>query len=184
MSSSGETAGRGLGALAIIIAIVALVVSLGIVGPEGRQGPEGAQGPSGPGTLMAQDSADGGASIGSTCTHYTGAEVAITVPGPGNIVVSAKVQVSITHASSTRTLLHVVISDAATDCTADGNQSILDLPANLPGDKYTHTVIVLKSFAVAAAGTYTYHVNGKMLIGVDPADSFQYASMVAVFYPQ
>ena len=152
-------------------------------GPSGSQGPTGPTGPIGNGTLEADASHVGVQTIGATCTHYAGAEVAITVPGPGRVVVMTTLRLQVNHTAGTMDVSWSFIGSTPTDCVVDANATVYTLEATVPDIIGTFTTFVLKAFAVSGAGTFTFYVNGQMPSGQDAADIFQAASMVAVFYP-
>ena len=157
---------------------------MGLQGPPGLQGPQGQQGPPGPGSLMAYDELDSQVAIGSICTHYVGAEVTISVPGPGTIVVSAVVQVQVDHTSSSADdIVFLVVSAMTTDCALAPSTAVVNVIAGEPIGAYAKTVPIMRGFAVNAAGTYTYNVNGVMWMGASASDAFLRAVTVAVFYP-
>ena len=122
--------------------------------------------------------------IGSTCTHYPGADVVILLPRAGTVVVSATVGVGINHTFGLADEARIVIAASDSDCAITNSTAFVSVPASSPQDSaYYVTVPLLRSFPVAGAGTYVVHVNGVMALGADSYDRFDSASLVAAFYP-
>lgn len=164
--------GERLSVLAVALSLVAIVVAVLMPGPPGA------------GTIMAQGSQGGPVTIGSTCTHYPGAEVVITVPRAGAVVVSATVGVGINHTFAVADEARIVLATSDTDCAITDSTAFVSVPASSPQDSaYYVTVPLLRSFPVAGAGTYAFRVNGVMAQGADSYDRFDSASLVATFYP-
>lgn len=158
----------------------------GGTGPEGPPGPQGPTGPIGPignGSLEVDSSHAGVQTIGATCTHYAGAEVTVTVPGSGRVVVMTTLRLQLNHTAGTMDVSWSFVGSAPTDCVVDANPAVYTVEAMVPSVIGTFTTFVLKAFAVSGAGTFTFYVNGQMPSGQDAADTFLAASMVAVFYP-
>ncbi len=198
--------GTALGATALALAIVAMAMNAAIPGPAGAAGPPGApgakgdkgdtgangtagpggpagpRGPPGPGALMVNGSVYATVPIGAGCTRYAGSEVTLTVPGPGTIVVSAVLVVLLEHAAGTRDDNWDMLSDSTTDCSYSATAALAVVTDSEPTDIYWESVPLLRTFAVPAAGTYTYGINGVMHFGASALDAFYSASVVAVFY--
>lgn len=184
-----------LGMAALALAVVALIVALVIPGPvgpagtngsngaTGATGPQGPQGPAGAGTLMATNATNAEVTIGSACTTYASAEVTITVPRAGRVVISANVMLDLSHTLGTRDVAFVVVQNNTASCPDDPYLGIMVVQANLPADTYWQSIPVMKNYTLGSAGTYTFYVNGRMTAGADPGDLFWYANLVAVFYP-
>ena len=133
---------------------------------------------------MASDTNNLTQTIGSTCTHYTGAEVSITVPGPGTIVVSANVKILLDHTWGTESVAHIVVHNTTNTCNENPYVGIAAIPSGgSTSAQYYFTIPILITFSVSAAGTYTYNVNGRILVQQNAGDVFLYSTMVAVFYP-
>ncbi len=132
---------------------------------------------------MAHNSRGGPFTIGSSCTHYPGAEVAIRVPGPGTVVVSATVGVGIGHEFGIADEARIVVAFSKTDCALNNHTAFVSVPPTLPTDRlHFVTVPLLRPFVVPIGGSYTYYVNGVMAQGADATDRFDSASLVATFY--
>ena len=168
---AARTAQR-LSTLAALLAVLALAVALVV--------------PSlvGPGSRTAHASRGGPLLIAATCTHYTGAEVSIAVPGSGTVVVSATVGVGINHTYGVSDTARLVLGSSASDCALDNTTAFVSVPFSLPTDPFHYTTVpLLRSFPVAAAATVTFYSNGIMDAGAGPGDRFDSASLTAVYYP-
>ncbi len=202
MSAPAGPAGGGLAkalsVVALLLAVAAIALNLAIPGPAGPKGdtgapgtngtngapgPQGPTGPAGPGTLMAASTTTGTVTIEFACTHYTNAEVSLAVPGPGTIVVSATIMINLNHVSGTEDDGFFRVAPDTTTCANDPYMSIGDVAGPEPSGSYWMTVPAELTSSVTASGTYTFYVNGRMVIGQDAGDHFFYANMVAVFYP-
>ncbi len=173
-----------LSAAAISIAIFALLLSLVVPRPTGGVGPGGPQGPTGLMTLAAYDEQEEGWTINATCTHYSTAEVSITVPGPGTIVASATIQVTLEHATGVEDLVWMFIGMTAVDCTLGSRLIIANVEEAEGAGNYIETVPGIRPLAVTAPGTYSFYVNGFMVNDQSQGDEFTRAELVAIFYPQ
>ena len=133
---------------------------------------------------MAEHARGGVSTIGSSCTHYPGAEVAISVSGPGTVVVSATVGIGINHTFGLNDEARVVLAATDLDCTISNHTAFVSVPAPLPSDSsYYQTIPLLRTFSVTSARTYTFYVNGVMAQGGDANDRFDSASLVATYHP-
>ena len=161
----------GLSALAVVLSALALGAALLASGLAPR-------------TLVAQASRGGPVTIGATCTHYPGAQVSISVPGPGTVVVSATVGVGINHTFGLNDTARIVVASSPMDCTLDNYTGFISVPRALSTDSaYFETIPLLRAFGVSGRSTITIYVNGVMDSGFDPRDRFDSASLVATFYP-
>ncbi len=149
----------------------------------GAQGPQGLQGPQGNGTIMASDTQQGGQLIGSSCTHYTGSEITITVPSGGKIVITATVTIQVEHSLNVRDTVQLFLGGTISDCTTDAYYAAWRIDSNLPDSTHHFPTPLQETFTVSTAGTYTFYLNGIMVEGSSAADLFSHSSMVAVFYP-
>lgn len=158
---------------AVILSVLALAsafVSPGIMTPR---------------SVMARHSNGGYAAIGATCTHYPGAEVSISVPGAGTVIVSATVGVGVNHTFGISDTAVIVVGSSTSECTVNNYTAFVSVPYSLPTDPYHFiTVPLLRSFSVDASSTMTFYVNGLMSLGASSGDRFDSASLVAVFYPR
>jgi hypothetical protein len=132
---------------------------------------------------MVNSSYSGSQAIGAICTHYVGGEVTITVDGPGMVVVWASLHFEIDHDVGDQDYLLAYIGESDADCTLDDHMRIEGLHAATPSQGFVSAVNLHEPFAVAGAGTYTYYMNGEMVLGAVTLDNFVAVSMIAVFYP-
>jgi len=154
----------------------------GPAGPAGSQGPTGPTGPPGPGSLAASASSVNADPLSATCTHMTGAEVMLTVPGPGMVVVTSAARVQLVNAAVDDIVI-LFIGETSTECISDGWRSSLRMSGGLPDGVYIESMPVMKSFPIASSGTYAYYLNGQMNSGAGNGDAFFTAAITAVFYP-
>ena len=137
----------------------------------------------GRGTIASYDEQEGGWTINATCTHYGDANVSITVPGPGTIIVTATIQVTLAHAAGTEDLVWMFIGRTATDCALGTRLLIANVEETEGSGNYIETVPGIRPVDVTGAGTYTFYVNGFMVNGQSSGDEFTRAEIVAVYYP-
>ena len=178
-SSRSGNVSLGLSIAAIVVALGAVGIGWAIPGPAGVPGPPG---PRGNGTIMANGGIERLTQVTSTCARSVGSEVSITVPGPGTIVATAKVWVALEHSGGATDQI-VVTVNATTNCTRDLWAGDALASFSLPADYYYYNVPVVRPFGVAAAGTYTYGVNGVMLQGASAGDGIHKSILVLVYYP-
>lgn len=121
------------------------------------------------------------------------AQVTIAAPASGNIVVWATAYINITHTSGTEKELLLAIGSSATDCGTIYDETIWTDPAaeptwattnGYPSGAIIRTFQVMRSFAVSAAGSYTYYLNGEETQGnVATTDNFYFSTMYAMYVP-
>jgi hypothetical protein len=109
----------------------------------------------------------------TACTNIPGAQVAITVPGPGKVEVMASVAVRLTHTMGIIDLMNLQFAANATDCNFIAGYGQAWVQGSLPNGNYIYTLPVTKIFDVPAAGTYTFHLNANMESGGDGTDTVQ-----------
>ena len=161
----------GLSVLAV--ALSALALGVAVLAPRPA-----------PGSFTVHESRGGPVTIGASCTHYPGAEVSLSPPGPGTVVVSATVGVGINHTFGIDDEARIVVASGPTDCTLDNFTAFVSVPRALATSSfYFETVPILRPFPIRVAGPYTFYVNGVIASGWDPIDRFDSASLVATFYP-
>jgi hypothetical protein len=203
-----EASGSKMASVSMVLSVVAIVLALvlafvlpgpaGVTGPEGATGATGApgsdgsngsdgadgpMGPAGPGTLMNYSSDLNGPTIGGACTNYADLDLNITVPSNGTIVVTALVLVHIDHTLTIEDRWIITVSQDPGFCGVNPPGYFIDV---VPSD--TANTIVWESGSVqvifpVTAGSYTFHLNGRMVSGPDAGDWFDRGNMVAVFYP-
>jgi hypothetical protein len=158
----------------------------GPVGPTGATGATGATGPAGPAGsgIVSTDTSGSTTYLTTTCLNYANAAVTITVPGPGTVVVQANAYMIADHTTGTRNYMILGIGTTMTDCGSVYDESRWDIPAAWPtASGISQTVPVARSFTIAAAGTYTYYLNGYMSSGyVASTDRFWFANLIATFH--
>jgi len=192
--------GLALSTVAIVLSVLALVAALLVPGPTGPTGPQGgtgaigpqgpigptgppgAQGPAGPSAITDSVNDFASIQIGSVCTHYTGSDVTVTVPGPGTIVIWATVSVGLNHTIGTIDSAWILLSDRASDCVRGPSTGYGYVWGADPSGMHYETVPLLRSFSVSGSGSTTYGVNGIMSLGQDSGDTFVSAFITAVFY--
>lgn len=122
--------------------------------------------------------------IGSSVTQYDDAQVTLTVPGPGYIVVESQLWLYLSHTSGTDDRFYGGISASPTTMPSGYYRSALDIPGTWPTDTtINQTLYVHNTFSVTASGTYTYYLVGQMTSGQDAGDYFWYAHMRGVYHP-
>lgn len=123
--------------------------------------------------------------IQSTPTQYDDAQVTLTVPGPGYVVVTSNVQVRLSHTMGTTDRLLVGHSDDALSLGASTKQHVFDIPSAYPSSSDTrHSFALATTHGVTAPGTYTFYLVGEMASGQSAGDDFWFASTTAIFYPE
>ncbi len=155
----------------------------GAQGPTGPQGPQGPVGPAGPGALFETDTSGATTTLGSGCTHYSGAEVTITVPADGRVIVMSQVRIHIDHTSGTEDVWHIAVGTSATDCGTAFTQWVGSVTSNAPTDPSIELTGAPMGHFLVTAGTYTYYINGYMSGGQNVNDVFWFSIMIAIFYP-
>jgi len=148
----------------------------------GAQGPQGFPGTPGGGTILASRGALSGWPLSQPCAYYQGAEVTMTVPGPGTVVVTAMVTIRIDHTSGNTDGIDLYLDVIADWCAGDGWGGGAFVDPSEPTAFYYEHVPLLEPFTVTA-GTYTFYINGTGFAAGGIGDSFWLASVVAVFYP-
>src|SRR3989454_9555366 len=187
MPPAGGRMGTLLSAAAVVIAILALILSLAVPGPlgatgargaPGAMGPQGPAGPTGPrglpgdvgpaglpgpagaGTIMA--SAGTGpntvtVTIGASCTNYDAISVTITVPSSGNVVVTAQVYVLLSHTTGTEDRLALIASDAPASCGGYPWYWVATIEASEPPQTPTERSRAFQNVFPRTAGGQTAH---------------------------
>ena len=120
------------------------------------------------------------------CINYQ--TVNISVPGPGNVTVSAYTHYWIEHTAGTTDGFASMIRTTPGDCSlVFGLESTFAI-SEIPGAWATDTLInqelsVFAVFPVGAAGTYTYYLNTDMWNGESSGDEIVNGVMIVVYYP-
>jgi hypothetical protein len=121
--------------------------------------------------------------IGASCTNYNAISVSIAVPSRGNITVTAQVYVLLSHTTGTEDRLALIVSDAPGSCGNYPWYWFTTIEASEPTQTSTERSGTFQNVFPVTAGTYTYYVDGWMVVGQDANDRYQTANMFAVFYP-
>lgn len=210
MNGSREGLWKAVSVVSLHIAVIALIVPFMIfppAGPEGPQGETGAQGPQGlqglqgsqgdigpqgpegpqglpgPRTILTTSVTGVTRTIGPTCTHYSDAEITITVPSNGTIVVTAQMQIVINHTSGTSDRWLLAVGEDPTDCSSIREIWRGSITADAPSDSPIYRTGAPTRVFTVTPGTYTYYANGFMTVGQDAYDRFVNCVMFAAFYP-
>ena len=142
----------------------------------------GSQGSPGPGALMAASNGTGNVVIGDSCTNYIGAEVTITVPADGVIVVSALVGLRIDHINGVTDEWWISFDLSPGSCPGQPWTTAGVIASGI-GSGFYYQTVHLQSYFSVTAGTHTVYVNGLLWSGFGNNDQFRWYNMVAVFYP-
>jgi hypothetical protein len=128
--------------------------------------------------LAAVDTTASDTTIGGTCTHVTGAEVTLTAPAAGRVVVRA---VSVNRLDQNDAVVVLGIGRSATDCSfpAFAHAKASDGAAS---GAFRNTALVTASFDVTA-GPATYYLNGFMPINPGNATVLVGTLIEATFHP-
>ena len=122
--------------------------------------------------------------IGTSVTQYDDAQVELTVPGPGYVVVTSTVQARFDHAYGT---IDALILGHSTDpgmLPSGYSQVYDDIPAEFPTvSGYYRTFSVHSTHEVPSAGTYTYYLVGAMDLGGNAGDVFVSSQTTGIYYP-
>jgi len=175
-------AGLGLGQVALIVAVVALALgasALGISVANYRPSPAAS-----PGIVIAHATLGSGAvpipRLGH-CENISGLILKINVSGPGTVVVTASILVTLYHSSAYYAAAGIYVSNASTSCP--GAEVLAYIDNGVASGTYFDDVSAVGSFTVSAAGTASYYVTGyDYSTGTDYTQG-GYMVMVGVFYP-
>ena len=129
------------------------------------------------------DEEGGGWTINATCTHFANSQVSITVPGPGTIIASATIQVTLAHTAGIEDLVWISIDTMPADCPLGSRLLIANVEEAEGSGNYIETIPGIRPLDVTTAGTYSFYINGYMVNGQSGGDEFTRAELVAVFYP-
>jgi hypothetical protein len=134
--------------------------------------------------IMATNTSAATTYLTTTCQQYSGAQVTVTVPAAGTIVVEALAYMVINHTSGTEDYVVIGIADTTTSCDDAYSSGRLDIPSGWPTDSDIRQTITTRRAYAVTAGTYTYYLNGYIPIGYAAStDEFWFASMDATFIP-
>jgi len=153
----------------------------GATGATGATGPQGPAGPPGPGAVTAVHAVRSMITVPASCTHYTGAEVTITVPSAGQVLVYATVEIRTGHTLGMTDEVDLYLRTTSTTCGLDGTTMWTYHPAEEATGLYFDAMPLMNTFNVATGGTFTYYVNGYNFGETATADYFFSANIVAIF---
>lgn len=131
-----------------------------------------------------------GASPGTTAltstgwVNYDGDSVTVVCPGPGYVVVQSSAWMQAFHVNGVADRFFVAHGTTPTEGPLSNMYvACQQIPAALPTGTYEVTLPVLSQFAVTAAGSYTYFLNGNKAASSTSDIQFWYANTVATYYP-
>ena len=125
-----------------------------------------------------KDLEDGGA-----CTNYYSASM--NVPGPGQILVSAKLRARIEHATGTLSMLQFGVFTSPTACEfATGQDGMVWIPPESPTSLYLVDNTAALTFEVPEAGLYTFYLNGVKYSGAGGSQRFWGGNMTFTYTPE
>ncbi len=174
-----------LSAVAVVLAAAALVVAFAVPGPAGPGGATGAtggmgpRGPAGNGTIQGSFyDYNETALVMTNCTTDAGANVTLTLPARGTVVLTAFENFIVGHTTGTYDAIDLAGGTPANYCMFfRGNVYV---PASQPTGSYVLAGTLIVSLPILSAGTYTFSVSAVNYGGLAV---FEYVSMSAVFYP-
>jgi len=134
--------------------------------------------------VVASSTVSSDSDLASSCANYTGGTVTVNATGAGTVVVEANVRVMLYHTEGTMDRLFLAIGTDATDCSADADAVVWDIPSGYSSATGLYAFMVQKILSIPSPGSYTYYLNGYMSTGYSVGtDTFWRANIVAVFYP-
>jgi len=124
-------------------------------------------------------------SIGGTSwNQYDDAEVSVTVPGSGYVMVTSSVHVLLDHFSGTEDHLRVGHTDDLGDPPSSYSTFNHVIPSSYPSASEIDVGFTVSSMhEITSSGTYTYYLVGRMFSGQGFGDRFYYAETRAIYYP-
>ena len=126
--------------------------------------------------------ADNSTALGTSCTHAPGAEITVTVPSEGRLLVQAQAKMFINHTGGTLDSISTFIGAGPTDCSHQEGSYYLEIPTGLGNSNYALFAPTWAVFNLGQAGTYTLYLNGIKGGGNTQILGSQ-ARMTAVFTP-
>lgn len=119
-----------------------------------------------------------------TPTTYDDCNVALSVPGPGFITVTASVWVRVNHTAGTTDVVALNISASPGAMGEVYSRAVSTIPGAIPTTGQVDVGKTVTSvIPVTSAGTFTYYLVGQMTSGYDASDTFWYAQMSGIFHP-
>ncbi len=124
-------------------------------------------------------------SIGGTgWNQYDDAEVSVTVPGSGYVMVTSSVHVLLDHFNGTEDHLLVGHTDDLGDAPSPYSTFNYVIPSSYPSASEIDVGFTVSSMhEITSSGTYTYYLVGQMISGQGFGDQFYYAETRAIYYP-
>jgi hypothetical protein len=171
-------------------------------GPKGDKGEKGDRGETGPSTGPAGGALAGnypnptlatqpvvatgysGAStqIATTCTHYAGAEVTITAPSSGSVVVNANIVMLRSHTVGVNGSAYMGIQESPSTCNFSPGQAAFYFdPEGATAFTDAETTFPATMTFSVTPGSHTYYLNG--IKGGNDLEEFYYAALTATFIP-
>ncbi len=122
--------------------------------------------------------------LGTSCTHYAGAEVTIDAPSAGTVTVVGTSWMYLAHTNGVEDSFLVSIDESPTACQPSGEKnSAYTTPKSYPSFEHQYlTLPVIGTFSVSA-GSHTYYLNGYKEASSSDSVSFYYAALTATFIP-
>jgi hypothetical protein len=158
----------------------------GTDGTNGATGPTGPQGPPGPGAVVNGTYTQEETGLtNATCGAQFASGIGFTVKGPGTVVVTASVELEMTHTAGDFTDYDVSLANASATCDVFANSYVSgELTTTLPTTTYFFDVSLVQTFPVTTAGTYTIDVIAEATVFLgSESNNFVYSSVAGVFYP-
>jgi hypothetical protein len=118
----------------------------------------------------------------SGCSNYAAANITITAPVAGKVLVRANLGVTLSHTTGSQNDLYANLASTATDCVqAYGYRNYWVLSSPEPTGTY-YQMIPLSNIFTVAAGANTFYLNAQHTGGTG-THSFQFAGVDATFIP-
>jgi len=114
------------------------------------------------------------------------AQVTLTVPGSGYIMITTSSWFQLNHTESITEVLYVCHSTSPTSISGGpyGSMAVAKLDWSTGNNSnFDIHMTVNSTHAVASSGTYTYYLVAKMGLGYDANDEFKYSQTTAVYHP-
>ena len=93
-------------------------------GTNGKNGTNGLQGLPGPGAVVNQTYDVNSTGLNTTCVPYQGSDVNVTVAGPGILVVTASIGITLFHTATNYTIYSVSLGNGSKNCNAFDNNAV------------------------------------------------------------
>ncbi len=202
----------GLGHVAIILGVVALILGgsglaialthtgptggTGANGAQGTRGPEGPAGANGtngtngtngapgPGALVNGTTDSSAALVNGSCEAYAGSEVNFTVSGPGTLVITAAVELSVVLDTGEYSNFEVSVANTTTGCNIYAYSWVAGaVPAASSSESAYADLTVVQTFFASSAGQLTTEVIDAGYTTSPGYAEIDHVTVVGVFYP-